>query len=38
MNSVDPHAWLAAILTAIVQGHKQTKIDELLPRNYAAKV
>lgn len=38
MNSIDPHAWLAATLTAIVSGHKQSKIDELLPWNYAAKV
>ena len=38
MNSVDPHAWLAATLTAIVKGHKQSQIDGLLPWNYAAKV
>jgi transposase len=24
MNSVDPHAWLSATLTAIVQGHKRS--------------
>ena len=34
MNSVDPHAWLAATLTAIVNGHKQSQSDELLPRKY----
>jgi hypothetical protein len=38
MNSVDPQAWLSATLTAIVQGHKQSQIDNLLPWNYAAKV
>jgi hypothetical protein len=38
MNGVDPHAWLSATLTAIVQGHKQSQIDNLLPWNYAAKV
>jgi hypothetical protein len=38
MNSVDPHAWLANTLTSIVQGHKQSQIDDLLPWNYAIKV
>lgn len=38
MNGVDPHAWLSATLTAIVRGHKQSQIDNLLPWNYAAKV
>ncbi|MBB1499794.1 IS66 family insertion sequence element accessory protein TnpB [Paracoccus sp. MC1862] len=38
LNSVDPHAWLAATLTAIVTGHKQSQIHDLLPWNYAAKV
>ena len=31
MNGVDPHTWLASTLTAIVQGHKQSQIDDLLP-------
>ncbi|WP_189658373.1 transposase domain-containing protein, partial [Pseudodonghicola xiamenensis] len=35
---VDPHAWLSATLTAIVQGHKQSRINDLLPWNYAATV
>ncbi|MFJ1293565.1 transposase domain-containing protein, partial [Paracoccus yeei] len=35
---VDPHAWLSATLTAIVQGHKQRRIDDLLPWNYAITV
>lgn len=34
LNAVDPHAWLAATLTAIAQGHKQSDIDALLPWNY----
>jgi len=33
MNGVDPHAWLTATLTAIVKGHKQGQIDDLLPWN-----
>lgn len=35
MSGVDPHAWLSAALTAIVQGHKQSQIDELVPWSYA---
>ena len=38
MNGIDPQAWLTATLTAIVQGHKQSQIDDLLPWNYRAKV
>jgi transposase len=38
MNGVDPQAWLSATLAAIVQGHKQSQIDELLPWNYAVTV
>lgn len=38
MNAIDPHAWLASTLTEIVNGHKQRKINDLLPWNYAAKV
>ena len=38
MNGIDPHAWLSATLTAIVQGHKQSQIDNLLPWNYVARV
>ena len=34
LNAVDPHAWLTARLQAIVNGHKQAKIDDLMPRNY----
>jgi len=38
MNGVDPHAWITAALTAIVKGHKQSHIDDLLPWNYAVTV
>jgi hypothetical protein len=34
MNGVDPQAWLSATLTAIVQGHKQSQIHDLLPWSY----
>ncbi|MBB6510038.1 hypothetical protein F4695_003422 [Rhizobium soli] len=30
-NAVDPLAYLTATLTAIVNGHKQSRIDKLLP-------
>lgn len=36
LNSVDPFAYLTATLTVIVNGHKQSRIDELLPWKYAA--
>ncbi len=35
MNAVDPQAYLTAVLKAVVSGHKQSGIDELLPWNYA---
>lgn len=31
LNAVDPQAYLTATLTAIINGHKQSGIDELLP-------
>lgn len=34
MNGIEPQAWLTATLTAIVKGHKQSQIDDLLPWNY----
>ena len=34
LNFVDPQAYLSSTLTAIVNGHKQSRIDELLPWNY----
>jgi hypothetical protein len=38
INAIDPHAWLTPTLTAIVKGHKQGQIDDLLPWNYAVTV
>ena len=38
LNAVEPHAYLTQTLQAIVSGHKQSQIDDLLPWNYAAKV
>ena len=38
LNAVEPHAYLTQTLRAIVNGHKQSQIDDLLPWNYAAKV
>ena len=38
MTAVEPYAWLTKTLTAIVNGHKQSKIADLLPWNYATKV
>ena len=33
LNAVDPLAYMTGTLTAIVNGHKQSRIDELLPLN-----
>ncbi len=38
INAIAPHVWLANTLTSIVNGHKQSQIDDLLPWNYAIKV
>ncbi len=38
LNAVDPHAWLAATLSAIAGGHMQSRVENLLPWNYASKV
>jgi len=38
LNDIEPHAYLTATLAAIVNGHKQSQIDDLLPWNYAATV
>lgn len=38
LNAVDPQAYLTRTLTAIVNGHKQSRVDDLLPWNYPAKV
>ena len=34
LNSIEPHAYLSGVLTAIARGHKQADINELLPWNY----
>lgn len=36
LNAVDPQAYLTSALTAIVNGHRQNRVDELLPWNYRA--
>jgi len=35
LNSVDPQAYLADVISRIVQGHPQSDIDALLPWNHA---
>jgi hypothetical protein len=34
LNAVEPHAYITGILTAIVNGHKQSDIEALLPWNF----
>ncbi len=36
LNKVEPHSYIAGVLTAIVNGHKQKHIDQLLPWNFRA--
>lgn len=36
LNAVEPLAYLTKTLTAIVNGHKQSRIEDLLPWNYSA--
>ncbi|PDT40500.1 MULTISPECIES: IS66 family transposase, partial [Sinorhizobium] len=38
LNAVDPLAYLTNTLIAIVEGHKQSRIEELLPWNHPTKV
>lgn len=38
LNKIEPHAYLTATLQAIVNGHKQRQIEQLLPWNYTVKV
>jgi len=38
LNNIEPHAYLTATLKAIVNGHKQADITELLPWNCSATV
>ncbi len=35
LNTTEPHAYLTATLRAIVNGHKQSQINDLLRWNYA---
>ncbi|AHF82564.1 transposase [Rhizobium leguminosarum bv. trifolii WSM1689] len=37
LNAVEPFAYLTSILTAIVNGHKQSQIADLLPWNWMNK-
>jgi transposase len=37
LNAVDPQAYLSDVITKIVNGHPNSRIDELLPWAYAAK-
>ncbi|MBN8931566.1 MAG: transposase, partial [Rhizobium pusense] len=34
LNAVDPLVYLTSTLTAIISGHKQSRIGELMPWNY----
>lgn len=36
LNNVEPYAWLTATLKAIMAGHMQSQIEQLLPWNYEA--
>jgi transposase len=38
LNAVDPYAWLADTLRAIVAGHPRSRVGELPPRSYPGKV
>ena len=35
LNSVDPQAYLADVLTRIVNGHRNSRVDDLMPWRYA---
>jgi transposase len=35
LNGIEPHGYVTGVLTAIVNGHKQKDINQLLPWNYA---
>jgi len=38
LNGIEPHNYLTRTLTAIVNGHRQSQIGELLPWHYAKTV
>lgn len=38
LNGIEPHGYLTGVLIAIARGHKQARINELLPWNYTSTV
>ena len=36
LNNVDPQAWMTDVLTRLVNGHRMSEIDDLLPWRWAA--
>jgi len=34
LNKIEPHSYITGVLTAIIDGHKQKDIDQLLPWNF----
>ena len=37
LNRIEPHSYIAGVLTAIVNGHKQRDIDQLLLWKFKAR-
>jgi hypothetical protein len=35
LNNVDPQAWMSDVLTRLVNGHRMSEIDDLLPWRWA---
>ena len=38
LNGIDPQGYLTDVITRIVQGHPNSRLDELLPWAYAAPI
>ena len=38
LNKIEPQAYLTATLQAIVTGHRQSQIEQLLPWNFEAQI
>ena len=38
LNSIDPQSYLADVISRIVQGHPNSRLDQLLPWAYAAPI
>ena len=38
LNGIEPHAYLTSVLTAIINDHRQSRIEDLLPWNCPDKV